>query len=240
MTIPDPARARRALAITIAIAAAPAAAASITIADQSFNPDVPGYQVSEAQPGGLFDTRAADNFTAPGNFTITTASWIGAEESFFSNDFPGNIAGFVVEFFADNAGVPGASIGAETFDIADIQTVDTGFNILNDPSDGDIYRFTATLTTPIDITAGQYWFSVGALGVNNFFDDDTFFWGFSGDGDDQYAIQTPANTGFPFFIPNAFVDDENADLAFSISGIPAPGAAAPLALAAALTARRRR
>jgi hypothetical protein len=228
------------VAIAATSAASHAATGPFTIAEQPFNPDVGAFQPSEAMPGGLFDTRAADNFTVDAPVTITHASWIGAEEGFFSVGFPGNLAGFLVEFFDDNAGTPGASLASQTFDIADITATDTGFDLFNDPAEGDIYEFTAELATPLTVAPGQYWFSAGAMGVNNFFDDDTFFWGFSADGDDQYALQTPANSGFPFFIPNAFTDPDNADLAFTLTGIPAPAAASLLAPACLAAARRRR
>jgi hypothetical protein len=215
-------------------------ASGITIAEQTFNPEVVGYQVSEAVPGGLFDSRAADNFTVAQPVIVTHASWVGAEESFFSNDFPGNLDSFLVEFFDDSGGTPGASLYDETIEIENIQTVDTGFNIANDPDEGDIFEFTVTLATPLVLAPGEYWFSTGAIGIDDFFNDDSFFWGFSGDGDDTYAVQTPANSGFPFFIPAQFVDPDNADLAFTLRGVPSPGAAGLLGAAGLAALRRRR
>jgi hypothetical protein len=100
----------------------------------------------------------------------------------------------------------------------------TGFNNIGG---GTQYQFDLNVGS-LNLGAGNYWFSVGGLLVNNF--GDTFVWSRSTQGDSANASFFYPNSGWSAFTGN--------DLAFAI--IPAPSVLGLAGIAAFGAARRRR
>lgn len=216
-----------------ALAVAACSSSAQTAFSQPFTPASIGGAISEGVAGGFFNERQADNFALTSPANIQQVRWWGAEEGFFSVDFPGNIAGFRVEIFQDAAGLPGAPLATETVAIADLETASTGLSFAFGQ---EVFQFTHTLSTPIALNAATpYWFSVGVIPVAPLGNADSFFWAFTpaGTGDGARAFEDPVFSGF------AAEPTPADDMAFELI-IPAPGSVALLGLVGLAAGRRRR
>ncbi len=186
--------------------------------------------VSEAVSGGFYDERAADNFVLAGDSSIEGLTFTASEEGFFTSpDWPGNLASFSIEIFADDAGLPGASLYSDTVSAAAVTAVDTGLDQFNG---SDIYEVSYDLTSALNVVAGTYWLSVAANPVTDFNNDDSFF---LAPGIEQVvgnAMSSPVGS------PWALNPDATAEFAFSIVGIPEPSTILLLGLAAFAIRRR--
>src|SRR5579872_2865747 len=136
-----------------------------------------------------------DNFTLGGDSRVNNVAWTGE----YFNGAPAPISGFTLNFYSNNAGVPGSLVATDTI---------TG-NANETPVDvvNQIYAYNADIT-PFSLTAGQeYWLSiVPTLGFPP-------QWGWAtGTGGDGAGYQV--NFGSGGSIPN--------DLAFTLSGTPTP------------------
>ncbi|MEL6739571.1 MAG: hypothetical protein AAFP26_02825 [Planctomycetota bacterium] len=218
-------------AFAVAIAAPVALASAQTVFEQAPGDGAGGFAgtVSD-EAGGFFDVRQADNFSLSEATTITGAAWSGFEESFFSPDFPGNIAGFSVEFFTAAGGVPDSSVFQADFLLADLSQT-----ILSPGVPGltlTVAEWEASFAS-FDLAAGDYFFAVNVISVNGTANDDSFVWNTSIAGDGAAATETGVGSG-------AWAANAN-DQAFAIRGVPVPTpAVAGLFGAAGLLAARRR
>lgn len=182
-----------------ALLAAPASATVLV--------DQPGYINPPSAASGPFGpgyVRAFDDFTLPGNYTVTTVSWHGwsvAPGTTFQVGFATTLA----PFFPDVASLVS-------------QTVTPTFTAVPSfPGESD---FTVTLPTPVALMAGTgYWISIYKL---------SGFWGWSqGDGSTTNGVLPPGfGASYIATSPNPFIQFGTLDLAFRLEGdlTPAPPA----------------
>ncbi len=136
-----------------------------------------------SQPYNAAEDTTWDSYNAPGvspatvydSFALSTASdvtavqWQGTyldHENLANNPTSANATSFVVSFYADNNGQPGAPLSTVTLPIADCAQTSlgtVGFNAFNDPTTYQIafYSYRAALPAAFTASAGQtYWLSV--------------------------------------------------------------------------------
>ncbi len=153
-----------------------------------------------------------DNFTLSSTDNIDAVTWIG---SFFNPPSVGTIANFVVNFYADAAGTPGALLNSTTINGNANQTA-LGNDNVGDPE----FSYSASLSSAFTADSGtQYWLSiVPSMGFPP-------QWGWenssgAGDPGDNAAYQVFFGTGGA--LPT--------DLAFSLSGNPAAATPEPFSI----------
>ena len=103
----------------------------------------------------------ADQFTLPGELSITAVTWFG-----FYQVSPGvdpTTIDFSLSFWADAGGVPATN--ASVADIVTASVQSTGLQVIGGVFDGrTIFEFSATLTSPVSVPAGQTaWISVAEV-----------------------------------------------------------------------------
>jgi hypothetical protein len=176
-------------------------------------------------PNQFFNQRMADNFSLSSAATVTSVRWFGASQNFAFPDLT-NFTGFSVRIYGDSDGIPDESniLFDSSPTLAGLTITSTGFNNIGG---GTQYQFDLNVGS-LNLGAGNYWFSVGGLLVNNF--GDTFVWSRSTQGDLNNASFFYPNSGWSAFTGN--------DLAFAI--IPAPSVLGLAGIAAFGAARRRR
>jgi len=203
------------LAVWAGITAVPASAGGILYAQ---NPTYNGAYSSQNDTitFGNFAT-AYDDFTLTGDplgFNVTDFEWVG---SFFNPPTPGTITGFTVNFYADNAGAPGALL----YSTGDVPG-NAGQTFLQTDNVGDpAYLYGLTWGNPFVLANNTtYWVSVVA---------DLGFppqWGWeTGTGGNGAAYQC-------FFGTCGSIG--STDLSFAVSGSPIPEPSSMLLLATAL------
>lgn len=136
-----------------------------------------------SQPFTRAEDTTWDSFTAPGATpatvydgfalasaaNVTAVQWQGTyinHDNLASNPAAPNVLSFVVSFYADNGGQPGAQLATATLPVAacaETSLGTVGFNAFNDPTTYQIayYSYRAVLPTPFTAAARQtYWLSV--------------------------------------------------------------------------------
>lgn len=182
--------------------------------------------------------RRADNFSLNDVSIIETVRfWGGTESDFFGPANLSNVAGFNIQIFSDQAGLPGTLVAEQTVSLAGTGPMLTGENVglLN----ASMYQFEASLSTSVQLEAGtQYWISIAADLFNPV--------GISAEGW-QWAGSQVGLTGIASrsFDGNGYSQQPNfavQNLAFELGGrvVPSPGGAALLSLTGLVAIRRRR
>ena len=136
-----------------------------------------------SQPFTREEDTTWDSFTAPGATpatvydgfalasaaNVTAVQWQGTyinHDNLASNPAAPNVSSFVVSFYADDNGQPGAQLATATLPVsacAETSLGTVGFNAFNDSTTYQIayYSYRATLPAPFAAAAGQtYWLSV--------------------------------------------------------------------------------
>lgn len=184
---------------------------------------------SDAVPGQFFSQRMADNFTLDGAASVTGIAWWGGSQNFQSTDVGNMVSWTVVLYEADGLGnVDGSTaIDLGTYTFGESNATATGATLFGG---GIEYRHEIAFDA-LDLTAGDYWLSIGATLEET--GGDAWVWSGSTQGDLVNATDFFDGGGFLTFNPTF------NDLAFEVIGVPAPGAAAPLAMLLAVSRRRR-
>ena len=153
---------------------------------------------NDTNAGGLGNFATTyDNFTLPNLSTVTDVSWTGLYSGTISP-----IAGFTLQFYSDNGGVPGLSVYS-TYITGTANETDIGsFNGF------ESYTYAATLGSSFTALGGtQYWLSI----VPDLGYPPQWFWA-TGTGGDGAGYQVFQGTGAA----------STHDMAFSLSGLATP------------------
>jgi hypothetical protein len=169
----------------------------------------------------IYDCSAADDFTiTTGPWNVRKISWYGSYST-----GGGPISAYNIEFFANNAGVPGASIQSYPLTIATQSGAVSPF------------LFTAYLPANLDLAAGTYWISIQADA--DFAVSGQFYWTchnpattFPAEGVWQNPLDGFA-TGQTTWGPMSNIFAGFYDFTFELGDDPPPACAAPSSMVAA-------
>ena len=200
------------LAAVVALAAE-SRAQSVVYSQPNDNPNGP---YSDGVPGQFWSTRIADNFVLsdPVNRRITEVSWWGSPEGMSHFELT-NWTDWVVRFYEDEAGLPGAELYSETVPLEQTDYVWTGnYNM----DGGKEYMQTLELATPLTLYVDEpYWLSVGAVAIAPY--EDGWRWSLNYyDGDNAMAADYFDGSGY---------SPRTGDVAFELVGGPASGCPRP-------------
>jgi len=226
-------------ALTVVVLVVPAAADPI-VYDHAAQSPVVSTRASQNQGGGPIEFQTWDNFSLLVSTSITGVTWQGSYFNTLVSDPTfapsANAAGFVVQFFSDLAGTPGALLISQTFTPAAANETFVGQQAFSATLGLSIYNYSVALAPTITASAGtSYWLSVYALSPLASATEAQWGWngGTGGDGSSVQAVF-------------AVVNPANLDRAFALEGVavPEPVSASLLALGlsglAARAVRRRR
>lgn len=183
----------------VAVAAASMCSADL-LYNQAFNGSSSLYaSQNDTNVGGLGNFATTyDNFTLPSLSTVGAVAWTGG----YYGGTIAPIAGFTLQFYSDNAGVPGASISS-TYIAGTANEGDIG-----NFGGYEMYTYSANLGTAFTASAGiQYWLSI----VPDLGHPPQWGWA-TGTGGDGAAYQVFLGTGAA--LAN--------DMAFELASTPEP------------------
>ena len=170
-----------------------------------------GYTDEESAAGNGF--QAFDNFSIAAGGTINQVSWVGLyiNQTVFLNE-PPNTTNWDIDFYGDNAGVPGALLSDTNLASSGVSSQILGTGSFGG-STFKMYEFTANIPE-FDAAAGTtYWFSPFS---HNPDESAKFIWvqGTGGDGSAYDHGMSSGSVSGNFVLP--------VDLAFSMSNVPEP------------------
>jgi hypothetical protein len=184
---------------------------SAALADELYrqNPinTVGGYSSQDARnPGGLgWFSEVQDNFPAQANWTINRVEFWGG----YVTSVPGHTHGFMIRFYADNNGAPGALLLTQ-----DVMSFSEDVYFTQGGNNG--YDYALTLNTPFVVpAAGQYWVSVVAI-LDRGGSSTEPQWGWA-----QALVMTPPHAIQHFF--GQILNPNNADMSFVLYGLVGSG-----------------
>jgi hypothetical protein len=173
---------------------------------------------SDSVPGQFNNQRIAETFQLADASEIQSLRWWGRSEGAFFNDLR-NMESFTMAIFSDAAGLPGTQIASETAQTTAIAPVKVGTTGSGIP----IWEFNYTLSTPVTVAQGDYWFSVGSDNVDP--DGDGFYWEAAiPKVSDNFAAQVPVGSDWEI---SGF-----SDLSFQVNGVVVPEPSSFLAVGA--------
>jgi len=172
-----------------------------------------GWTDEETAAGTGFQT--FDNFSITTGGSIVQVSWQGLyiQQTQFINELP-NTTSWDLNFYANNAGVPGTLLASTNLLEAQLSTVDLGKGTFGGVT-FDIYQMTATIPSFAAAAGTTYWFSPFSHNPN---ESAKFIWIDATGGDSiahQIRLTAGATTG-TFVIPG--------DRAFELLSAPEPSA----------------
>jgi hypothetical protein len=168
---------------------------------------------------GSFGFTVFDNFTLTATAAIGEVGWQGSYVdtiNLANNPATPNSTGFGIEFFADNAGVPGALLAGDTYGLAAVNETFAG---LQPNSIGSLnltipfFNYNVALSSPFVAQAGvQYWLRIYSLSPLPAANEPQWAWNSSAVGDQQ-SLQ---------FLGSDFFAQVNSDRAFTLVAVPEP------------------
>lgn len=175
--------------------------------------DGPNGPWSDGVSGQYYSTRVADNFvvTNPTDRKINQVTWWGCAEGMSCFDLS-CFSAWVIRFYEDDGGLPGAEIYAETFPLEDTNYFWTG----EVSSEGaKVYEQTVVLAAPPTVFIDEdYWISIGAIADPDP-QGDAWRWSVNYvQGDDHSAADYFDDTGYHATF---------GDVAFVLTGTTATG-----------------
>jgi hypothetical protein len=178
--------------------------------------DSPNGPYSDGVPGQFWSTRIADDFVLsdPVNRRVTEVTWWGSPEGMSHFELT-NWTDWVVRFYEDDGGLPGAELYNETVPLEQTDPIWTGnYNM----DGGKEYMQTVELATPPTFYIEQtYWISVGAVAIEPY--DDGWRWSLNYfEGNNAMAAD--------YFDGNGYTH-RDGDVAFVLVGGPAGGCPRP-------------
>lgn len=110
---------------------------------------------NDTKPGGSGNFATTyDNFSFGSDASITGVSWTGG---YFNPPNSGPISGFTIQFYADNAGIPGASLASETI------AGNANETLVGTIGSALVETYSASLPTAFAAAGGTtYWMSIVA------------------------------------------------------------------------------
>jgi hypothetical protein len=169
----------------------------------------------QASVGLVFQT--FDSFTLAADTAITGINWQGSYFNAFVADSsfapPANSTGFVVGFYADSAGTPGALLNSQTFSPSGANETFVGQQAFTATLGLSIYDYAASWAGLPFLASGgtTYWLSIYAL--SPIASPTEAQWGWNGGtGGDGVAVQSVSGVRAV----------ANRDRAFSLEGVAAP------------------
>ncbi len=205
------------LVAAIAVLLATPAFASPIVYQHAAPAAIISSRASQDQTGGTgVEFQTWDQFSLAGDTLIDAVDWQGS----YFNDVsrpasapPANATGFVVGFYSDSAGTPGALLASQVFTPTDAsQTFNSQqtFGILQH----GIYDYSAALSAAFLAAGGtNYWLSVYALSPPASATEAQWGWT-GGTGGNASSFQGGTNVITPGAV--------NFDRAFALHGTPAP------------------
>ena len=193
----------------VAISARGALAAPIVYDQPSNFPNGTVFASQNATNGfGNFAT-AYDNFTLAGTTSITDVHWQGG---YFNSGTQVPISQFTINFYADNAGQPGAQLSTQSI------AGNANETFVGNEFFGPVFNYSLDLTTPFLAAGGTaYWLSIVATA--NFPPQWGWHTGTGGDGvsfQDFFANRTTNNTDLAFSLTANAVPEPSTFALFGI------------------------
>lgn len=155
---------------------------------------------SDAVPGQFGGNLSVDSFELAADATVDAVRWWGGSQFFQDFDLFNFDSWTVTIYGSDASGAPDNSqvIYSEEFFQNDTNPVLTDYR---NRQDADLYEQTATLSTPVALTANTpYWISIGTTNFDP--NGDGWRWLASLDGDDKAASFNFASGEFAVFEPS--------------------------------------
>lgn len=182
---------------------------------------------SDGVPGQFYNARQAEDFVLSMDATLTGLSWWGYSENVFNSDLT-NMSSWVVRIYDGDLSAVGGELWSGTFAKADTNVMDTGSQ---STALGNVFMQSVSLPA-VQLTAGDYWISIGAVCVDPL--GDSWFWNVT---DSLYnntsAEESPFGSGYAIL-----TDDFSLVLEGTV--VPEPASLVVLGGLAALAIRRRR
>jgi len=189
------------------------------------------FSSSEVRPNKNF--RRVDDFTLTSDAAVGSVVWWGQSSGDFANDLS-NFTSFTIEFYTSRVTGGGElrptrnPFATETFALTDVATEATGRIATHG---GIEHRFSADLTSSVDLTGGEiYFFSVSAAHVDPALD--AFQW--------SDAEEVNGYGGSWSYTDEQWQMFQDTDSAFQLIAVPAPGALGMLGMSTVLLCRRTR
>ncbi len=103
------------------------------------------------------DQRVADVFSLTTSESITDATWYGYFSAPKQGQIPGVVTNFDIRFYNDAGGTP---VNSSPFSAQSVTAVSQGTGVITTGDNNTVFSYSATLPTPVSISAGTFWISI--------------------------------------------------------------------------------